>query len=90
MKVEFKSSFIKDLKKVKAKPLRTQVLEIIEKVEDSPSISELAHVKKLRGGDIYYRIRLGDYRIGLKIENETVYFIRFLHRKDIYRYFPKP
>jgi mRNA interferase RelE/StbE len=37
---------------------------------------------------VYYRIRLGDYRVGLKIENNTVCFVRFLHRKDIYRYFP--
>ncbi|MGH2412635.1 MAG: type II toxin-antitoxin system RelE family toxin, partial [Microcystaceae cyanobacterium] len=35
-----------------------------------------------------YRIRLGDYRIGLFIEGKTVTFARVLHRKEIYRYFP--
>ena len=88
MKVEFKSSFVKDLKKVKAKQLQNQVRQVIEKVERSAVISEIEQLKKLRGGDVYYRIRLGDHRIGMKIENDTVYFIRFLHRKDIYRYFP--
>ena len=88
MKVEFKSSFVKDLKKVKAKQLQNQVRQVIEKVERSAVISEIEQLKKLRGGDVYYRIRLGDHRIGMKIENDTVYFIRFLHRKDIYCYFP--
>ena len=29
-----------------------------------------------------------DYRIGLHIENETVYFVDIEHRKNIYRIFP--
>jgi mRNA interferase RelE/StbE len=88
MNVEFKSSFIKDLKKIKEKQLQSQIMELIEKVEASGNMIELENVKKLSGSDVYYRIRLGDYRVGLKIENDTVCFIRFLHRKDIYRYFP--
>ncbi len=41
-----------------------------------------------------YRIRLGNYRIGISIENNKNYdfdifwFERFLNRKNIYRYFP--
>jgi mRNA interferase RelE/StbE len=88
MNVEFKSSFVKDLKKIKEKPLQLQIRELIEKVETAGDMTELENVKKLSGSDTYYRIRLGDYRVGLKIENETVCFVRFLHRKDIYRYFP--
>ncbi len=88
MNVEFKSSFVKDLKKIKEKQLQGHIRELIEKVESSTNITELDNTKKLSGSDVYYRIRLGDYRVGLKIENNTVYFVRFLHRKDIYRYFP--
>jgi len=86
--VEFKNSFVKDLKKIKEKQLQSQIRELIEKVESTENMTELENVKKLSGSDVYYRIRLGDYRVGLKIENETVCFVRFLHRKDIYRYFP--
>ena len=42
----------------------------------------------MEGYSIYYRIRIGNYRIGLQIENELVYFVAFDHRKDIYRNFP--
>ncbi|WP_333425936.1 hypothetical protein [Microcoleus sp. F4-D5] len=31
---------------------------------------------------------MGDYRIGIKVNDGVVYFVRILHRKEIYRYFP--
>ena len=88
MKTEFKSSFTKDLKKVSSGDVKRQLLEVIAQVENSKNLLEIEHVKKLRGAENYYRIRVGDYRLGLKVENNTVIFVRFLDRKDIYRYFP--
>ncbi|HET7088333.1 MAG TPA: type II toxin-antitoxin system mRNA interferase toxin, RelE/StbE family [Anaerolineae bacterium] len=88
MKVEFKSSFAKDLKKVKDKDLKARVKQVIELVEKAKSLQEIQGTKKLKGGDRYYRIRIEDYRVGLTLEGDTVTFVRFLHRKDIYRYFP--
>ena len=49
MNVEFKSSFVKDLKKIKEKQLQGQIRELIEKVELSANITELDHTKKLSG-----------------------------------------
>ena len=88
MKTEFKSSFIKDLKKVKSDKLKQQLLDVIAQIETSKSMTELDHMKKLRGADNYYRIRIGNYRLGLKVVNDVVIVIRFMDRKDIYRYFP--
>jgi mRNA interferase RelE/StbE len=68
--------------------VKRQLLEVISEVENSQNLSEIEHVKKLRGVENYYRIRIGDYRLGLKVENNIVIFVRFLDRKDIYRYFP--
>jgi mRNA interferase RelE/StbE len=86
---EFKKSFAKDLKKkAQATELRSRIREIIQEVNDAENISEIKNLKKLRAVNDYYRIRLGDYRMGLKIEHGTVIFVRFLHRKEIYRYFP--
>ena len=48
----------------------------------------MRNLRKLRGSDRYYRIRVGEYRVGLSVEGDTVTFVRFLHRKDVYRYFP--
>ena len=88
MKTEFKSSFTKDLKKIRSGDVKRQLLEVIERVENCKNLLEIENVKRMHGAKDYYRIRVGDYRIGLKVESNTVIFVRFLDRKDIYRYFP--
>jgi len=86
---EFKKSFAKDLKKkAHGRKLCSHVQEIIQEVANAESFYEIKNLKKLKAKGDYYRIRLGDYRIGLKIEEGTVIFVRFLHRNEIYRYFP--
>jgi mRNA interferase RelE/StbE len=45
---------------------------------------------KLSGYQTFYKIRVGDFRIGLHINDKEhlVEFQRVLHRRDIYRKFP--
>ncbi len=31
---------------------------------------------------------MGNYRLGLIVEKNAVIFVRFLHCKEVYRYFP--
>jgi mRNA interferase RelE/StbE len=88
LKVEFRSSFARDLKRVRDPSLKRRVKEVIELVERAETLQEISNLKKLRGGDQYYRIRVGDYRLGLALDGDTVVFVRFLHRRDVYRYFP--
>ncbi len=42
----------------------------------------------MKGAKNAFRIRVGDYRIGILIEKETVKFARVALRKDIYDIFP--
>jgi mRNA interferase RelE/StbE len=56
--------------------------------EQAQDLREIEDLKKLSYRDRYYRIRIGDYRIGLTLEDDIIVFVRFLHRKDLYRYFP--
>ena len=88
MKTEFKSSFARDLRKIRDASLQKQLKEMLELIERVQSLQEIGDIKKLKGGDRYYRIRVGDYRMGLILDNDTVVFVRFLHRKDLYKYFP--
>jgi len=88
LKVEFLQSFHKDLSRIKEKQTLTAVKETIEHAESANTLGDIIGLKKMRGGKNYFRIRLGDYRIGLKLQNDTFVFVRFLHRKEIYRYFP--
>ncbi len=89
MKTEFKKSFAKDLKKhSQNKSLLEQVAQIIEAAEAAQSLQDIGNLKKLKSGENAFRIRIGDYRLGFIVENETVCFVRLLSRKEIYRYFP--
>ncbi len=88
MKVAFRKSFARDLGRVRDNTLRGRVKQTIEEIENAETLREIRNIKKLRGGDGYYRIRIGDYRLGLVLEGDAFIFVRFLHRKDLYRYFP--
>lgn len=88
MKIEFTNSFVKDLKVINDKSLKNRVKQIISEIELSDSLQSILNVKYLADSRNYYRIRVGDFRIGIKVENDIVIFIRLLHRKDIYKRFP--
>jgi mRNA interferase RelE/StbE len=81
-------NFIKDLKNISDKKIKLQIANIIQSLQTAQSIKEILHLKKLNGDQDYYRIRVGDYRLGIKIQDDTIILIRCLLRKDIYRYFP--
>ena len=79
---------MRDLKKVRDESLRRRVREAIQRVEEAETLRELPNLTTLSGASDLYRIRVGDYRIGIAFEGGRVEFVRSLHRRDIYRYFP--
>jgi len=88
MLIEFLEAFEKDLDAISSEGIRRKVLKLIEHAELSSSLSDIPHIKKFSSFISAYRIRLGDYRIGIFVIGETIQFARILHRKDIYRVFP--
>lgn len=88
MKVAYEAAFLRDLKRVRSKKVRRRVQRVIEEVKKASAPHEILGLTKLCGYETFYRIRVGDYRIGIEIVDDTVIFVRFLHRRDIYRYFP--
>ena len=65
--------------------MNTLVFEEIPKLD---GLIYIENVKKLQGYENAYRIKIGDYRIGVIFENGDITFCRVMHRKEIYRYFP--
>ncbi|MEI7582218.1 type II toxin-antitoxin system RelE/ParE family toxin [Runella sp.] len=88
MKVEFLAKFDKDLDKLTSQRVKDDIISAIENVEQAQKIAGIQNIKKLKGAKIAYRIKIGEYRIGLYIEGKTVEFARVVHRKDIYKFFP--
>ena len=88
MQVEFRKTFKQDLKSLKDGKVLKRIQKVVEEVELANALSEIRNIKLLQGHEDFYRIRVGDYRIGLFVEEKTVAFVRILHRKEVYRYFP--
>ena len=88
MQVRFKRSFIKDLEKCPVEIKQRAEKLIFVQVPSIQSLTELTNIRKIKGYSNYFRIRMGQYRIGFELRNETLVFYRILHRKDIYKYFP--
>lgn len=88
MIVKIDKSFEKDVEKISSSSMNKKVSRIILEIQKASKVSEISNLKKLHGTKNYYRIRLGDYRLGLILLKNEIQLIRLLHRKDIYRYFP--
>ena len=82
------SELASDPRALKDKSLLERVKALITTVESAETPLEIPNLKKLRGGGAYYRVRLGDYRVGLVVEENAIVFVRVLHRREVYRYFP--
>jgi len=89
MNVEFDRSFEKALLKLKDASVRTRLKRVILSAEAAATLLDIPNMKKMTGYSSYYRIRVGDYRVGVElITPDTLRFITVAHRKDIYSIFP--
>lgn len=88
MEIKFERAFFKDLDTIKDKKTATAVKNIILKLENSNDIRTIPNLKKMKGHPTAYRIKTGDYRLGIFISENIIEVVRFLHRKEIYRFFP--
>ncbi len=87
MKFLADKSFLKDLSSLSSKE-KKKVEVLLNNLKKANDLSEVPKIKKIRGYKTLYRIRLGDFRIGIRYQNQTLILIRILRRKDIYKYFP--
>ena len=89
IKIEYSERFLKDLKSLKNYNVYDQIKKLC--FDELPSCSDLKSVKNLKkmvSFKNYFRIKVGNYRIGLKVEKNVVTILRVLHRNEIYKYFP--
>jgi mRNA interferase RelE/StbE len=69
MKIFYTKKFSKDLDKISNDlSLQKNILVIIDLVKQANTIFELTNIKKIQGYNDYYRMRLGDYRLGKSIQ----------------------
>lgn len=88
MKVAYRQSFVDDIHRIKDRSVRIRIEKAIGRVEESRRLADVPNIRRLSGADNCYRIRVGDYRLGLRMIGDEIEFMRCLHRREIYRYFP--
>lgn len=91
MEIAITRSFIKDLKTA-PKQIQLAADKTIKKLIEASSLQTCGlDYKKMEGqkkGENYYRIRIGDYRMGIEYVHPKVIVIRILARGTIYKHSP--
>ena len=82
----YKIQILKSADKTLRNVARKERVKIVEQISQLAEKPRPFGCKKLRGTE-FYRIRIGDYRVIYKIEDEVllILVIRIGHRKDIYK-----
>lgn len=86
----YKKTFLKDLSKLPWHS-RHQVEKLVfEEIPKLDNIFATLDIKKMKGYRDYYRVRVGDYRIGCRVEEgNRVVLYRVKSRGNIYKVFPE-
>ncbi len=82
--VVFKRSAAKELQGL-PKKIQRKILDAVQLLSLNP-YTELLQIKKMKGADSLYRVRIQDYRVIYLIEDKTikVTIIKIGHRKEVY------
>ena len=82
--VVFKKSAAKEFQSLPQK-IQQKILDAVQLLSLNP-YTELLQIKKMKGADSLYRVRIQDYRMIYLIENQMikVMIIKIGHRKEVY------
>ena len=81
-RVALTASAEKELRRIPSKTIE----RIIARLEGFAQSPRPHGCKKLRGGDVQWRVRVGEYRIVYEIDDvgRSVVVTRIAHRRDVY------
>ena len=89
MKISFTNRYEKQFDRLTDVKLRKQIIAAVKTILDAQRIEAIPSIKKLKGFTNAYRVRSGQYRIGLIRESDgTILIAAIDSRKDFYRAFP--
>lgn len=89
MEVQYREAFLKDLKQLKSSTSYQRIYELaFTTLPEINTLQEIFDIKAMRGYTGRYRIRIGDYRVGIEVNGDVIEVMRVLHRREFYRYFP--
>ena len=86
--IEYTKRFLKELACL-PRDIQSRIELIVFEELEVNNPFELGYINKMKGYEDKYKIRVGDYRIGLNLDkkNQTIIFQRVAHRREIYKIF---
>jgi mRNA interferase RelE/StbE len=88
MEVAFTKIFSKQIDTLHNESLKLRLVQVVQNVISANTLQDIVNLKKMKGHHTAYRIKIGDYRVGLFFEDGLIIFAYWAHRKDIYNKFP--
>lgn len=88
MEIRYHNQFNRDLRRLGNPSLADRVEQVIEELKAASTIRDLRGVSRMRAPGEHYRIRIGEYRLGITMDGHTAVLRHFLPRGEIYRRFP--
>jgi mRNA interferase RelE/StbE len=88
MIVKSSESFFKDLSKIRNIEVFDEIENIFDLAHECTDPESIPGFKSLDQHPGYGRIKVGNYRMGVKYSQKTIIFYRVMHRSVIYKIFP--
>jgi len=89
MQVEFLSKFNRDLDRIHHQSVRKSIIKVIDEIRVARTLNEVSNIKKLKGFRSAFRIRLGEYRIGIFVDGLRLSLLVYYIEKKSIVTFPK-
>lgn len=87
MQIIIDNTYIKDLRQL-PHAIQVQTALALERVAEARTFADIPHLKALKGVRHYFRIRVGNYRIGLYWNGVAFYVQRVGIRGSFYNTYP--
>lgn len=88
MEIRYHNQFHRDLRRLGNPSLAAQVEQVIEELKAASTMRDMRGVSRMTAPGEHYRVRIGEYRLGITMDGQTAILRRFLPRGEIYRRFP--
>lgn len=88
MKVSYRQKFLKQLAQLPSSTRSKVEKFAFEELPNAASIAGVGSIEKMQGYRGFYKARFGSYRVGMKVEGDTLVLQVVMDRKDIYKFFP--
>ena len=84
MEVRLTTRFNRDLGRIRDRQVAQSVEQAINTLKVANRLTEVSGVTRLVNRGARYRMRIGDYRLVMLMDDDGLILERFLHRREVY------